>query len=183
MSRSACFLSAEVLSFALVGAPTVQSEEDKAFSILIRVQPEMVQVGGRLAEGRGQDGWHLAHGWGSGSKNSHNWGAVFIDGHHQSGAGLRLFARIGLNVDMRVSRMVMGANARSRPNFPGIGAACALDDSKRARPRRLRGQCPLLADADTCVQRSLPRTDRRSVVARPPHATLQRRPAWQGPSW
>jgi hypothetical protein len=35
------------------------------------------------------------------------------------------------------------------------------------------GWCPRLTDADTCVQRSLPRTDRRSVVARPPHAALR----------
>lgn len=70
------------------------------FSVLLRLQPELVHVDGSAAERNDREGWYLTDGWGGGNKNSHNFGALFIDAGFGIAGNTRAIARLGLNVDM-----------------------------------------------------------------------------------
>ncbi len=87
-----------LLALALAAPPAVA--DDNHFSILLRLQPELVHVSGSAAEARDRKGWYLTDGWGGGNKNSHNWGALFIDGGFQLTERTRVVGRLGFNVDM-----------------------------------------------------------------------------------
>jgi predicted porin len=89
----AAFLSALLLTPAWA--------DDAHFSVLLRLQPELVHVDGSAPERRDREGWYLTDGWGGGNKNSHNFGALFIDGGFGIGKRTRAIARLGFNVDMQ----------------------------------------------------------------------------------
>ncbi len=85
---------------ALFAAMPLAASDDNHFSVLLRLQPELVQVSGSAADSRDRTGWHLTDGWGGGNKNSHNWGALFIDGGFRLGEQTRVVGRLGFNLDM-----------------------------------------------------------------------------------
>jgi len=85
---------------ALATAAPLAAGDENHFSVLLRLQPELVHVSGSAADSRDRKGWYLTDGWGGGNKNSHNWGALFIDGGFRVGERTRVIGRLGLNVDM-----------------------------------------------------------------------------------
>lgn len=90
-------------ALAVAGAVVLLSPafaSDNHFSVLLRLQPELVHVDGSAAEQRDRAGWYLTDGWGGGNKNSHNFGALFVDGGFGISDKTRAVARLGLNVDM-----------------------------------------------------------------------------------
>ncbi len=111
-------MAATALLGALI-APglTAAAAEPSHFSLLLRVQPELVHVDGAFADARGRNGWQLTDGWGGGSRNSHNWGALFIDGGVPLGERTRLIARVGLNIDMQGLK---DGDARKRERQAGL---------------------------------------------------------------
>ncbi|MCC5864946.1 MAG: porin [Wenzhouxiangella sp.] len=85
---------------SLLNVAALAHADDDEFSILLRLQPELVNVSGSAAGGQDRKGWYLTDGWGGGNKNSHNWGALFIDGGFAIGERSRIVGRLGLNIDM-----------------------------------------------------------------------------------
>ncbi len=90
---------------------------DPHFSILLRLQPELIHVDGSAAKQADKEGWHLTDGWGNGTKNSHNWGALFIDGGFGVTSNTRVIGRLGFNVDMEGLK---DGDAREREVQAGI---------------------------------------------------------------
>jgi len=90
-----------LVAAALVLPPFSIASDDpeNSFSILLRLQPELVHVDGSAAEERDADGWYLTDGWAGGNKNRMNFGALFIDGEHRLNDGLRAVGRFGLNIN------------------------------------------------------------------------------------
>jgi hypothetical protein len=87
------------LLLALPALSMASDEPESSFSLLLRLQPELVHVDGSAAEARDADGWYLTDGWAGGSKNRMNFGALFIDGEHPVGNDLRVVGRFGLNIN------------------------------------------------------------------------------------
>lgn len=101
--RRICLMSALVASLAALPPGTAAAagtEPDSGFSLLLRMQPELVHVSGSAAEARDGEGWYLTDGWSGGNRNSQNWGALFIDGHQRIAEGVTVVARLGFNVNM-----------------------------------------------------------------------------------
>lgn len=98
VSRFGCYLAFVLASS--VASQGIAQDTGGELSLLLRIQPEIVYVDGKSADARGTDGFNLTDGWAGGNKNAANWGAIFIDGAHQVTDKTRVFARLGLNVDM-----------------------------------------------------------------------------------
>ncbi len=108
--------AAAVLGIAIL-AGSAAAESESSFSVLLRLQPELVHVSGSAAEARDGEGFFLTDGWGAGRKNSHNWGALFIDGSHPIGRDIEVFGRFGFNVNMQG---LADGDARQREVQAGI---------------------------------------------------------------
>lgn len=107
-----------VLIAAVAGTALSSSlASDPHLTVVLRVQPELVHVDGSAAERREREGWYLTDGWGGGNKNSHNFGALFIDGGFGLSDNTRAIARLGLNVDMEGLK---DGDAREREAQGGI---------------------------------------------------------------
>ena len=106
-----------VLSVTSVAAFAQSNTESSELSILLRLQPELVYVDGEAADARGTDGFEVTDGWGGGSPNSLNWGALFIDGAHQISDSTRVFARFGLNIN---AEGLVDGDGRNRDVLVGI---------------------------------------------------------------
>lgn len=92
-------LLASPLLLVLPALSGATDEPENSFSILLRLQPELIYVDGSAAEARDADGWYLTDGWAGGNKNRMNFGALFIDGEHRLSNGLRAVGRFGLNIN------------------------------------------------------------------------------------
>ncbi len=111
------FLLAAVLALALTSLSMASDDPESSFSILLRLQPELVHVDGSAAEARDADGWYLTDGWAGGNKNAMNFGALFIDGEHQVTDGLRAIGRFGLNIN---TEGLAGGSAQEREIYVGV---------------------------------------------------------------
>ncbi|QOC23930.1 porin [Wenzhouxiangella sp. AB-CW3] len=105
---------------ALLALPPIAAASDSpesSFSLLLRLETELVHVDGSAAEARDADGWHLTDGWAGGNKNAANFGALFIDGEHQVSHGLRAIGRFGFNIN---SEGLADGNAQHREIYLGL---------------------------------------------------------------
>jgi len=108
---------AGICALSLGFGPAHAQQGDSELSITTRIQSEIVYVDGRAADARGVDGFQITDGWAGGNKNGANWGAIFVDGGHQISPTLRVFARVGLNIDMDGLK---DGPARDREFYVGI---------------------------------------------------------------
>jgi predicted porin len=99
MNINITLLAAALVLPALPSLSKASDDPENNFSILLRLQPELVHVDGSAAEARDADGWYLTDGWAGGNKNRMNFGALFINGEHQLNDGLRAVGRFGLNIN------------------------------------------------------------------------------------
>ncbi len=106
-----------LISVLLMPSLATAQDAESQFSLLLRLQPEIVYVDGDGADARGTDGLNFTDGWAGGNKNSSNWGAIFVDGAHKINAKIEVFGRLGLNVDMEGLKDGAG---RDRDLYVGI---------------------------------------------------------------
>ncbi len=112
-----CTLFAAGILLALPPLAAATESPDSSFSVLLRLEPELVHVDGSAAEARDADGWYLTDGWAGGNKNAANFGALFIDGEHQVSHGLRAVGRFGLNIN---SEGLPAGSAQHREIYLGL---------------------------------------------------------------
>jgi predicted porin len=108
-----------LLSWGLATAHAQESSEETRLSILLRLQPELVSVSGSAARLRGTDGLTLTDGWSGGSKNSGNFGALFVDASQSISPSLSAFSRLGFNIDLNGLK---DGDAKNRDLYIGIAS-------------------------------------------------------------
>ena len=119
LSRHVIFVLACATVMALSHASAQEDESQSEFSILLRLQPELVSVSGSAAEAKGTDGVTVTDAWAGGSKNSGNFGALFINASQSIGSGFSVFSKLGLNVDMEGLK---DSDAKNRDLFVGLAS-------------------------------------------------------------
>ncbi len=119
MKINNALLAATLVLSTLPALSQATDNPENNFSILLRLQAELVHVDGSAAEARDADGWYLTDGWAGGNKNRMNFGALFIDGEHRLSDGLRAVGRFGLNIN---TEGLAEGSAQQRELYVGLAS-------------------------------------------------------------